>query len=170
MDKITFDYLMHKIDSRRGRRDYEDSRRGGHDYEDGRTYDSRDYDYDYEGIMDSEDEKVLSPRLSKNDMHNWKQIMENEDGTHGPHYDISQVMNAADKIGISFDEGHFDEKEFCMAMNMMYSDYCKIAKKYVSPDKELMFFAELAKAFLCDKDGPKPYEKLALYYNCIVDV
>lgn len=186
MDRRTLDYLMHKTDSRRDRRDmrdyedgrssrrdyrdYEDSRRGRRDGRDGRDY--RDHgNVDFEGTMDFADGRDYHrvPRLSKTDMRQWKHMMENEDGTHGPHYDMQQVMHAADKIGIDFDKDEFDEKEFCMAINMMYSDYCKVAKKYISPDRELMFFAELAKAFLCDEDGPGASEKLALYYNCIVD-
>ena len=30
------------------------------------------------------------------------------------------------------------------------------------------FYAELARAFLMDKDGPGPEEKLCAYYRCIV--
>lgn len=138
-----------------GRYDSRDSRNSndGNDY---RRYDSRDM-RDYHNV----------PRLTKSDMHRWKLMMENEDGTRGPHYDMQQIMSVAHKIGVRFDE--FSEKEFCMAVNMMYSDYCKMAKNYVSSDKELMFFAELAKAFLDDEDGPEPSEKLALYFHCIVD-
>ncbi len=109
------------------------------------------------------------PQLTKSDMMRWKQMMRNADGTQGPHYDMQQVMNAAQKIELDFERHDIDEKEFCMAMNMMYSDYCKVARRFVSPDKEMMFFAEMAKAFLCDPDGPEPAEKLALYYNFIVD-
>ena len=211
MNKQVFDYLVKRVDGRRGRdrrdmrdmRDYEDGRRGRdgrdgrdmRDYEDGRRgrrgrdrrdmrdyEDGRDYrDYeddhrgrgsvDFEGSMDfDERDYAHAPRLSKTDMHRWKQMMENEDGTHGPHYDMQQVMDVADKLGINFERDEFTEKEFCVAVNMMYSDYCKVAKKYVSPDREIMFFAELANAFLCDEDGPGPSEKLALYFNCIVDV
>ena len=196
MNKQTFDYLMRRADGRRGRdrrdmRDYEDGRRGrdrrdradrrdrrdNRDYEDERDY--RDYEDDYrgrgsvdfEGSMDFDERDYgHTLRLSKADMHHWKQMMENEDGTHGPHYDMQQVMDVAEKLGINFEQDEFTEKEFCVAVNMMYSDYCRVAKKYVSPDREIMFFAELAKAFLCDEDGPGPSEKLALYFNCIVDV
>lgn len=140
-------------------RDMLDSRdmRDMRDMEDMRySRDSRDYrDYHH------------APRLSKSDMHRWKRMMENEDGTHGPHYDMSQIMNAAEKAGVRFDD--FDEKEFCLAVNMVYSDYCKVAKKYVAPDKELAFFVDLAKAFLEDEDGPEASEKIALYFHCIVD-
>lgn len=196
MNDKMLDYLMNKMDSRRGsRRDsrgyggsrgmsdsrgYEDSRRDMGDY----RQDDRRGNVDFEGTMDFEDNRYGKdsrgyadsrdmrdyrhmPRLSKTDIHHWKQMMENEDGSRGPHYDMQQIMQAADKLGIKFDE--FDEKEFCMAVNMMYSDYCKVAKKYISPDKELTFFAELAKAFLEDEDGPEASEKLALYFHCIVD-
>lgn len=165
-------------DGRRGRdsrdyRDYEDRR----DYEDGRTHRGRG-NVDFEGTMDFNDynydnrdsrDYSKSPKLSKTDIHHWKQMMRNEDGTRGPHYDMRQTMDAAEKIGVDFENDDFDEKEFCMAVNMMYSDYCKVVKKYTSPDKELMFFAELAKAFLDDEDGPGASTKLALYFNCIVD-
>lgn len=181
----------------RDMRDYEDGRRGrrdSRDYEDGRRgrRDSRDYEsdsrgrgnVDFEGSMDfnerdyrdyrdSRDMRDMRdysmPKLSKSDMHRWKQMMENEDGTRGPHYDMRQIVEVSDKMGIDFEKDDFDEKEFCMAINMMYSDYCKVVKKYVPPDRELTFFAELAKAFLCDEDGPGASEKLALYFNCIVD-
>jgi hypothetical protein len=150
------------------RRDYRSSRgnvefEGNMDFRDSEDY-ARDGRYDSRG--DYRDYGRM-PRLSKTDIHHWKQMMENEDGTRGPHYDMQQIISAADKIGVKFDE--FDEKEFCIAVNMMYSDYCKVAKKYIAPDKELHFFAELAKAFLDDEDGPEASEKLALYFHCIVD-
>jgi hypothetical protein len=191
MDGKTLDYLMSRMRSERNsrenskdsRRDMRDSRHGegrgnvdfegSMDFRDGSgsdyrySNDSRDYkDYNDYARMDSRDYRK-SPRLSKTDMHHWKQMMENEDGTRGPHYDMQQIMSVAEKIGVRFDD--FDEKEFCIAVNMMYSDYCKVAKKFVAPDKELAFFAELAKAFLEDEDGPEASEKLALYFHCIVD-
>lgn len=197
MNKHLMDYIDRKTggidyeDNRRGdrrdsrdNRDYEDAR----DYEDGRRRrdnrdyeDSRDYEdnrrrrdnrdnrdnRDYEDSSDRGKRGRSLMRLRKSDMKHWKHNMENEDGTKGEHYDMEQIMHAAEKIGIKFNS--FDEKEFCIAVNMMYSDYCKVIKKYVSPEKELMMCAELAKAFLDDTDGPEPSEKLALYYYCIVD-
>ena len=122
--------------------------------------------YDYRDSRDMRDYHD-APRLSKSDILRWKHKMENEDGTRGAHFDMQQIMNAAEKLNVKFDE--FDEREFCITVNMMYSDYCKVARKYVAPDKELMFFAEMAKAFLEDEDAPEASEKLALYYHCIVD-
>lgn len=51
-------------------------------------------------------------------------------------------------------------------MNMMYSDYCEVARHYGVDIPE--FYGSLAKAFLLDKDGPKPGKKLAEYYEHIV--
>ena len=106
-------------------------------------------------------------RLSKTDMNRWKQMMYNVDGSHGEHYDLQTTMHIAEKLGIRFDE--FSEKEFCLALNMIYSDYGNVIRKYCPPDKELMVCAEMALAFLDDPDGPEPSEKLALYYHCIAD-
>ena len=49
-------------------------------------------------------------------------------------------------------------------MNAMYSDYCKVAKRYGVDRPE--FFAEMAKAWLEDKDAVP--NKAAMYYDCIV--
>ena len=52
-----------------------------------------------------------------------------------------------------------------MTMNMMYSDYCGVARKYGIDNPE--FYAHMSKAFLNDKDaGPG---KLAKYFEIVVD-
>lgn len=188
MDRRVMDYLMDKMDSRRGdrrdreraggsreARDYEDERRGvkgtgpygiggskypGRDYEDERDYEDTRRRFSYEDGHERF-------RLTKSDMHHWKQKLENVDGTWGPHYDMQQVMNVADKLGVKFKD--FSEAEFCMAVNMMYADYCRTIKKHVDHEKMLECCAELALDFLDDPDGPEPGEKLALYYHCIVN-
>ena len=180
MDRRVLDYVMRKSEQdyrderrRRGRsgryirdrrdeyderdeRDYEDRRRDRRDYEDARDYeDSRDYeDGHYE------------MRLRKSDIKEWKHRLENADGTRGEHFDMQQILQAAERLNIKFKD--YDEKEFCLTVNVMYADYCKVIRKHISEDKELMFCAEMAKAFLEDVDGPEASEKLALYYYCIV--
>jgi hypothetical protein len=99
-------------------------------------------------------------------MTEWKRMMKNADNSTGAHYDMQEIMQAAERANIRFAD--FDEKEFCLVVNMMYSDYCKVVKKHIAPEKELSFFVDLARAFLEDDDGPEPSEKLALYYHCIV--
>ena len=104
--------------------------------------------------------------FSHKDMETWKSMMKNEDGTRGVHFREEQVKRACEKAGIDCEE--FGEDVFCLAMNMMYSDYCKVAKKYGVDMPE--YYADLAKAFLRDKDfDGKPEEKLYLYYKAIVE-
>lgn len=103
--------------------------------------------------------------LSDEDVKHWAESMQNEDGTSGAHWTVEQTTAVAKQHGIVFD--HMTEKEWNLAMNMMYSDYCKTAKKY-SVDKA-DFYADLAKDFLFDKDSVHPKEKLAAYYEGIVE-
>ena len=184
MNKVVMDYLMRKMrQSEDSRRDYADERdyRGGgdsRDYRNSRDYeDSRDYRdrVGYERSEDSRDygnvrdyHEAPSVFLTKHDMRKWDKMIENTDGTKGCHYSISEIIPCADKLGIKFKE--FSEKEFCMAVNMMYADYGKTVKKYAkSSDEELCMCVELARDFLEDPDGPEPSEKLALYFHCIVN-
>lgn len=160
-------------DMRRGRdsrdyRDYEDydERRDSRDYRDERDYD--DYERDgRRGRRRRRDMHDIPPRLSKSDMYEWKHMMQNADGTKGEHYDMQEIIQVADKLGIRFDS--FSEKELCLAVNMMYSDYCKTVKKYVGPEKELHFYVCLALDFLEDPDGPEASEKLSKYFHCVVN-
>lgn len=159
------DYAMR---GNRDRRDYEDdyARGGRRDREmDYASYnDSRMRDRNYEENYRRDYGK---PKLfSHKDMETWKSMMKNEDGTRGVHFREEQVKRACEQAGIDCEE--FGEDVFCLAMNMMYSDYCKVAKKYGVDRPE--FYADMSKAFLRDKDfDGKPEEKLYLYYKSIVE-
>ena len=90
----------------------------------------------------------------------WTKEMKNEDGSKGPHWSMEQTKGVKDKLQLNV-----DPVEFYVAMNMMYSDYCGIARKYGIDNPE--FYAHMAKAFLNDKDaGPG---KLAKYFEIVVD-
>jgi hypothetical protein len=119
---------------------------------------------DFEDMADYHMKKAM--KLTKSDINKWKHNMENSDGSKGEHYDMDAVIGAAEKLGVRFN--HFDEREFCIAVNMIYSDYGHIIKRLVQDkEKELLVCADFAKAFLDDPDGPEPSEKLAIYYHCI---
>lgn len=192
MDRAVLDYLVDRIDGRRGRRDRTDRRdmvdqrdyenedfadyADGEDYEDSRRgvrgsgrrgdrRDSRDSRDSRRGDMRDYHRSQL--RLTKTDLRDWKRMLENADGTQGAHYDMQQIMSAAEKHDIKFDG--FNEGEFCMVVNMMYSDYCKTLKKYCSQEKLLECCVCLALDFLNDPDGPEPSEKVMLYYHCIAN-
>ena len=180
-DRDMDDYGMPKGDYRRGgmppMRDYNDyDMRGdmrrmdygsydmrGRDYgDDYAGHDYADYGMDY-GMRDYGEMEY--GKMSHKDIENWKNHMKNQDGTMGEHFKKEQVMQAARQIGVNPEE-YGNEHIFGLVMNMMYSDYCAVAKKFGldRPD----FYAELAKAFLNDKDfSGEPEEKVFLYYQCI---
>lgn len=179
------DYEMEE--DRRARRDmeYEDGRRRNRDYEDGydgaqgvkgtgpygiggRLY-SRGRDYEMDGEEDYAPRGV-DMRLRKRDYEEWKQKMENADGTHGEHFTMEQVDKVAQQMGIQYRD--YDKKDLCMTVNMLYSDFCEVVKQ-IRPDlpteKEVLAYTKMAQAWLEDKDASaRGSEKLALYYYCIV--
>lgn len=108
-----------------------------------------------------------SIKLHKDDIAHWEHTLKNADGTTGKHFGINHTRDAAEKLGIRFDE--YSEEEFCMTMNMLYSDFCEVCRSHVSPEREIHYYAKMAQAWLEDDDGPPPSEKLALYYYCIVE-
>ena len=107
-------------------------------------------------------------RLTPKEMEEWKRMLRNADGTQGEHFTMSQVQQAAQSAGLRMD--NYDEKELCMTMNMLYSDYCDVFKALIPREKEPHIYAKFAKAFLEDPDASvKGREKLAAYFMAIVD-
>jgi hypothetical protein len=171
------DYAMRGNRDRRN--DYEDdyvrSGMGGRDRNDYGSYEMEDYrrndyaSYNDNRMRDRDYRRrdYGKPEMfSHKDMETWKSMMKNEDGTRGEHFRAEQVKHACQQTGIDCEE--FGEDVFGLAMNMKYSDYCKVAKKYGVDMPE--FYADMAKAFLRDKDfDGKPEEKLYLYYKAIVE-
>jgi hypothetical protein len=107
-------------------------------------------------------------KLTKRDMLKWKKDMMNADGSYGEKYNMEQIMQMADKLGVRFES--YDEKDLCMATNMIYSDFCKKAKKYIPQERMLEFCVDFAVAWLEDEDASaEGSEKLALYYCFLVE-
>lgn len=113
-----------------------------------------------EGEKYSRDAEDTASTFSMDTARAWTKKMKNADGTQGPHWTLEQVKQimAQRKIGL-------DPVQFWVTLNMIYSDYSPVAKKH-GLGGSLDFYADLAKAFLNDKDA-KP-EKLARYYDAIV--
>lgn len=97
--------------------------------------------------------------LDERTAHEWSKKMKNADGSTGAHWTKEQVKPYMQQVGY---QG--EEIEFWVIMNAMYSDYCKVAKKYGVDRPE--YYAEIAKAWLDDKDAIP--DKAAAYYECIV--
>ena len=93
----------------------------------------------------------------------WAGRMKNADGTTGPHWTMEQTTAVAESMGIQATA--VPRWAWGVTMNMMYSDYYHVAVEFGLNRPE--FYAALAKAFLCDKDGPGPEHKLMAYYEHI---
>lgn len=107
-------------------------------------------------------ESAKMMNFTREDAEAWAEKMQNADGTTGPHWTMEQTSAVADASGAGHDIPHW---VFGVTMNMMYSDYYEVARKFGVNVPE--FYAELARTFLMDKDGPGPEEKLCAYYRCI---
>lgn len=98
--------------------------------------------------------------LSWDDAKHWLMRIRNADGSMGAHWNVDQTSGMMEKLGIAC-----DECDFWVTMNMLYSDYCGVAKKYGVDNAE--FFGCMAAAFLNDEDAVD--DKLVAYYDCIVE-
>lgn len=132
-----------------------------YDERDMRGYDMRGYDRDMRDYADMD-----MGRFTEREMEMWKREMKNADGSMGEHFSKEQVEQTAQKIGVN--PAEFGKGVFCMAMNMMFSDYVGVARRHGVDKPE--FYADMAKAFLDDKDyRGMPEEKLYTYYKCIAE-
>lgn len=109
-------------------------------------------------------ESTKMMNFTSEDAMHWEEHMKNADGTVGPHWTMEQTTAVAESMGIP--EHEIPRWAWGVAMNMMYSDYYDAAMEFGVNRPE--FYAALAKAFLMDKDGPEPEEKLCAYYKYIV--
>lgn len=97
-------------------------------------------------------------RFDEHKAKEWVSGMKNGDGSTGEHWRPEQTepLRTAHCPDC-------EKMEFWAAMNMMYSDYCEVAKK-MNVDKP-EFYACMAKAFLMDEDAGE--EKLAKYMRYV---
>ena len=86
--------------------------------------------------------------------------MEDDEGVKGGMYSWHQTQQYARNMGITGEERLV---EFYAAMNAMYSDFHKAAKKFGVDKPE--FYATMAKCFIEDPDAVE--DKVAKYYECI---
>lgn len=99
-------------------------------------------------------------KLTRDEAQKWASSMRNEDGTTGGHWPMEQTDRVMAQRGISG-----SPIDFYIAMNMIYSDYSQVFRKYGVGEK-LDLYVDMAKAFLDDKDSNP--NKLSLYYENIV--
>ena len=108
-------------------------------------------------------ESTKMMNFTHEDAEAWAAKMQNADGTTGPHWTMEQTTAVAESMGIQAPV--VPRWAWGVTMNMMYSDYYPVAVEFGLNRPE--FYAALAKAFLLDKDGPGPEQKLMAYYEHI---
>ena len=91
----------------------------------------------------------------------WVSKMKNTDGTMGEHWNVAQTTSVMESKGVE----HISEPLFYATMNMLHSDYGKVAKKY-GLENNVDFWADMAYAWLHDDDANK--NKTSLYYEYVV--
>ena len=101
-----------------------------------------------------ETEHALSEQAAKK----WVSNMENADGTRGPHWTMDKTDEVRKQFSLSC-----DPLQFWVTMNMMYSDYCRVAEKLGVNTVE--FYVCMTKAFLEDPDAQP--DKLARYWEVV---
>jgi hypothetical protein len=137
----------------RGGRDYGYDMRGGY----GRR-DYGDYGYDY-GYPYGDFGEVLSEK----ELEHWnKKLMEQLDEREKQMFSKDAIMQKIKQMGKSMED--FGEKELYTATIMVYTDY----KHSIGQNPDMAI--RLAYDWLADKDvAVKGAEKLAVYYDCIVE-
>ncbi len=162
------------VNSRRDRAmDYNDYRNDDMAYD--REYDSRQYDmeysqpdyrYDrrrneYDRRYDYDYNDYAPMRLTRKEIKSWERNLESADGTKGKKFSLEQIMPIAQQMNIKFED--FSEDDLCMAVNMLYSDFCPAL------GSDLTLYIKLAKLFFEDDDSDSTgAEKLARYYHKVV--
>lgn len=123
-----------------------------------RTY--RDYGYDDYGYDDYGD---YGETLTEKELEKWnKKLMSHLDEREKQMFTREAVMNRAKQMGVSMSE--YGEKELYTTVLMIYTDY----KKSIGQNLDLAI--KLAKDWLEDDDTEvSGAEKLAVYYDCIVE-
>lgn len=94
------------------------------------------------------------------DAREWTARMENTDDTTGPHWPMVQTTAIMVSRGY-----HYDPAVWYAAMNMIYSDYYKTAKKHGVDTQD--YYTDMTAAFLDDKDAKGPKEKTSAYYHYV---
>lgn len=96
-------------------------------------------------------EAINGPHFDEEHAHYAVEGMENEDGTKGPHWTVEETTSVANQMGINLKSEKHNKWDWFVAMNMIYSDFYK-AVVAMTGSANTKYFAELAKAWLCDKD------------------
>lgn len=95
----------------------------------------------------------------------WVRKMKGDDPeSRGEIWSYEDAKTLAEERGLST-EGQ-EMVDFYVVLNMVYNDFCKVAKKHGVDTED--YYADLAHAWLYDKDGKPPTEKLMAYHKYVI--
>lgn len=100
------------------------------------------------GFQQGKTHKEKGQHLTKEEAEEWVDQMRTKDGRPGKRWSYDEIRQYAGNYGVSGEQKIID---FFVVLNMMYSDYCHVAKKLGVDNME--FYAGMAKAFMDDPDA-----------------
>lgn len=112
---------------------------------------------------DNRGRAVASDHLTKAEAESWVRSMRDGEGHRGGRWTLAEIKQYAGNFGVTGDEEIID---FYAAMNAMATDYGEVAKAHGVDNVD--FYADMAKAFLHDRDAVQG--KIKRYYEDIAEV
>lgn len=149
-------------DSRERREEYPSRYMSGYNYDRREMPRERREGRSYEDWDDMDEDDRHKAKLNDYNPREWAKEMQNADGSSGAHWSMEDTETVRKARNIN----DCKPEDFWIAMNMMYSDYQGVAKKYGIDKPE--FYADMARGFLMDKDSKQGREKLEAYYEYVV--
>ena len=148
--------------AKEGRREYQDGYMSGYNYDRREMPRERREGRSYEDWDEMDDDERHKAKLNDYNPWEWAKNMKNTDGSSGAHWSMEDTETVRKARNIN----DCKPEDFWITMNMMYSDYQGVAKKYGIDKPE--FYADMARGFLMDKDSKQGREKLEAYYDHVV--
>lgn len=93
----------------------------------------------------------------------WTRNMKNANNTNGPHWPIDKIKRLIEQRP---ELQQYELPEVFAVINMMYSDYCKVAEKLNVNSMD--FYVGMTKAWLDDEDAGSGKDKTLNYYKYVV--
>lgn len=104
-------------------------------------------------------------KLTREQAEKWVRSMRGDDPkARGEMWTYEDAKKLAEERGLPT-EGQ-DMIDFYVALNMVYTDYCKVAKEHGVDTED--YYADLAVAWLYDRDAKPPTEKLMAYHKYVI--
>ena len=104
-------------------------------------------------------------KLTRDKAEKWVHRMYGDDPrTRGEMWTYEDAKKLAEERGLPTDGQEM--VDYYVALNMAYNDYCKVAKEHGVDTED--YYADLAQAWLYDRDGKPPTEKLMAYHKYVV--